>query len=188
MACAAQLNNISQAQLGHLLAQLLSSLNNKDNCSTCNYFKVHFKSDMHWVIDSGATYHMTGNPGLLQNKIKANNYQPVTMANGFKIPIDQISTTNILSNNIPGVLYLSDFTSIFLSVSKIIKELNCHVIFSPTNVIFQDIITKKTIGEGKLDNDLYYLDFSNKALTVKNVENKLWHWRLGHASDVVLNN
>jgi GAG-pre-integrase domain len=46
---------------------------------------------------------------------------------------------------------------------------------------------KKTIGEGKLENYLYYLDISNKILLANNVEdNKLWHWRLGHASENVL--
>jgi hypothetical protein len=53
-------------------------------------------------------------------------------------------------------------------------------------VIIQDIVTKRTIGEEKLVNELYYLDFSNKALAASNVEeNKLWHCRIGHASDVV---
>jgi Integrase core domain len=131
---------------------------------------------------------MTGSLDLLQNNNKAHNYRPVIVANGSQIPIDQIGTTNILSNNISGVLYLPNFTSNLLSVSKITKELNCNVIFSPTNVVFQDIVTKRTIGEGKLDNGLYYLDISNKALAANSVEdNKLWHWRIGHASDFVLN-
>jgi GAG-pre-integrase domain len=47
---------------------------------------------------------------------------------------------------------------------------------------------KKKIGEGKLVNGLYYLDISNTALDASHIdENKLWHYRLGHASDVVLN-
>jgi GAG-pre-integrase domain len=72
-------------------------------------------------------------------------------------------------------------------VSKITKEQNCNVIFSPKNMIFQDIVTKRMIGEGKLDNDLYFLDSSNKALMANNVEdNKLWYDKLGHASDIIL--
>jgi hypothetical protein len=53
-------------------------------------------------------------------------------------------------------------------------------------VTFQDIVTKRTIGEGKLDNGLYYLDISNKVLFANNIEDhRLWHWRLDHASYVV---
>jgi GAG-pre-integrase domain len=55
-------------------------------------------------------------------------------------------------------------------------------------VAFQDRITKKMIGEGSLENGLYILDMSNKTLFANNLEqNKLWHWRVGHASDKVLN-
>jgi GAG-pre-integrase domain/Integrase core domain len=47
---------------------------------------------------------------------------------------------------------------------------------------------KKKIGEGKLVNGLYYLDIYNTALAASHIdENKLWHYRLGHASNVVLN-
>jgi Integrase core domain len=187
---AQQLCNLSQAQqdqLGNLLNQLLKNLNNKGILSS-NCVQSSLHSDNCWVIDSGATDHMTGSLDLLQNNSKAHNYRPVIVANGSQVPIDQIGTTNILSNNISGVLYLPNFTSNLLSVSKITKELNCNVIFSPTNVVFQDIVTKRTIGEGKLDNGLYYLDISNKALAANSVEdNKLWHWRISHASDFVLN-
>jgi Integrase core domain/GAG-pre-integrase domain len=55
-------------------------------------------------------------------------------------------------------------------------------------VIFQDIVTRKTIGEGKLVNGLYYLDIFNITLAATSMnDNKLWHYRLGHVSDVVLN-
>jgi hypothetical protein len=182
------LSQAQQDQLGNLLTQLLKNLNNKGTLSN-NRVHSFLHSDKCWVIDSGATDHMTGSLGLLKNNNKAHNCQPVIVANGSQVPIDQIGTTNILSNNIFGVLYLPNFTSNLLSVSKITNELNCNVIFSPTNMIFQDIVTKRKIGEGKLDNGLYYLDILNKALTANSVEeNKLWHWRMGHASDVVLNN
>jgi hypothetical protein len=119
---------------------------------------------------------MTDNSDLLKNKNKAHNCQPITIANGSKLPIDQICTTNIFSNDISSVLYLLKFTSNLLSVSKIIKELNYNVIFSSINMIFQNIVMKKTVGEGKLDNGLYYLGISNKALVASYVEeNKLRH-------------
>jgi transposase InsO family protein len=131
---------------------------------------------------------MTGNLDLLETKIKAENLSPVTVANGSKVPIDQIGTTTMLSNKISNVLYLPTFASNVISVSKITKELNCNVIFSPENVVFRDRITKKKIGEGSLENGLYILDMSNKALLANNLEqNKLWHWRVVHASDKVLN-
>jgi hypothetical protein len=143
-------------------------IDNKLNCS----FISHFNNS--WVIDSGVIDHMTDNLILLQNKINATKCPLVTIVNDSKVPIEQICTTKLFSNNIFNVFYLPTFTSNLLSVSKITKELNYNVIFSSNNVIFQDIVTKKTIGEENLNNGLYYLDTSNKALVASHVDkNKL---------------
>jgi hypothetical protein len=86
------------------------------------------------------------------------------VANDSQVPIEKIGSTNILSKKISNVLYLPNFTSNLFSVSKITKELNYNVIFSHENMVFQDRVTKKMIGEGKL------------ALLANNIEqNKLWH-------------
>jgi hypothetical protein len=50
------------------------------------------------------------------------------------------------------------------------RELNYNVIFSSKTIIFQDIVMKRTIDEGKLNNGLYYLDFLNKTLYANNIE------------------
>jgi hypothetical protein len=117
---------------------------------------------------------MTGNLNLLDNTFTTTKCQPVTVANGLKVPIEQIGTSNFLSNTISVVFYLPTFTSNLLSVRKITKEFNFNVIFSPNNVIFHDTVTRRTIGEGKLVNGLYYLDIFNIALAASNMdENKL---------------
>jgi hypothetical protein len=79
---------------------------------------------------------MAGNLNLLDNKINATKCQSITVANGSKVPIEQIGTTKFLSNTISDVFYLPTFTSNLLSVNKITKEFNCNVIFSSNNVIF----------------------------------------------------
>jgi GAG-pre-integrase domain len=77
-----------------------------------------------------------------------------------------------------------------LSVSKVTRELNCKIIFSPTNVIFQDQITGQKIGEGQLVDGLYVLDDIGKTcLSVVQSTHigNLLHKRLGHPSDRILN-
>jgi hypothetical protein len=89
------LNEFSQAQqdqLGNLLNLLLKTLNNRGILSS-NCVQSFLHSDNCWVIDSGATDHMTGSLDLLQNNSKAHNYRPVIVANGSQVPIDQIGTT-----------------------------------------------------------------------------------------------
>ena len=89
-------------------------------------------------------------------------------------------------------LYVPSFPFQLLSVGKITNSLNCHAMFSPNKVIFQDIITKKMIGEGSLLNDLYYLCKISVMLRAFQAEPKyfehqqLWHQRLAHPSELVL--
>jgi Reverse transcriptase (RNA-dependent DNA polymerase)/gag-polypeptide of LTR copia-type/Integrase core domain/GAG-pre-integrase domain len=167
---------LPQGQPGSLISGI--------NCKTANFSKNV------WIIDSGASDHMTCNLENLQIRKEEKN-QFVTIANGQKIPIHGSGNTHIFSKNIANVLYLPTFTSNLLSVSKITNDINCNVIFSPKSVIFQDRISGKKIGEGRLENELYLLDFQNKFCCNANKTmdlNNLWHYRIGYPSDKVLKN
>ena len=143
-----------------------------------------------WIIDSGATDHMTGCLELLQNLTTKNiKKASVTVANGIQVPIEGIGETNFFEKTITNVLYMPSFTSNLLSVSKITQELNCKVIFTQKDVIFHDIVTGKKIGEGYFENGLYILASFNQAHIARNScisRDKLLHYRLGHPSDSVL--
>ena len=84
------------------------------------------------------------------------------------------------------------FLSQLLSVGKVTNSLKCLAIFSPHNVIFQDLATKKTIGEGFFLNGLYYIPKDTQVPKVFQVnsslaqEQQLWHQRLTHPSGRVL--
>ena len=89
------------------------------------------------------------------------------IANGEKMKIVGIGTINIFSKEIPNVLYVQNCSSNLLFISKITKELNCEVLFSSKNVIFQELITKKIIGKGVLENELYILNYEKINLNVR---------------------
>jgi hypothetical protein len=61
-----------------------------------------------------------------------------------------LGTTKLLTKDIQNILYLPTFNSNLLSISKITRDLNCKVVFSPHEVIFQDQESGKKIGEGFL--------------------------------------
>ncbi|XP_048232867.1 uncharacterized protein LOC125370621 [Ricinus communis] len=109
-----------------------------------------------WIIDSGATDHMTWDHTKLQNFVPIES-QHVIVANGGHDPIFGSGTSTLLHKTIPNILLLPDFKSNLLSVGKITRYLNCNVIFSPTLVMFQDRVIGKMIGEGYCENGLYYL-------------------------------
>ena len=69
-----------------------------------------------------------------------------------------IGKINLVSDKIESkALYVPYFPFKLLSVGKITHTLNCLVTFSPYNVIFQNCVTKKKIGEGFFLDGLYYL-------------------------------
>jgi hypothetical protein len=152
-------------------------------------------SHSEWIIDSGATNHMTFNNNHIQS-IKSSDQHIVSIADGTPSPVlgrGSISLTKNLKLDL--VLVVPSFNHDLLSVAQITLALNCVVTFWPNLCIFKDIQTQKTIGYGTRRGKLYYLDLmpanSNQLAQVfsANTPDKLqsseiwlWHRRLGHAS------
>jgi len=141
-----------------------------------------------WILDSGATDHMTGDKNVLNNYKHHEGKQFVVVANGDKMEILGSGSIILFSKNISNILHVKNCTSNLLSISKITNELNCEIIFTSKSVIFQEWITKSVIGEGYLQNGLYNLREKKFNFNVKNHEElgRLWHKRVGHPSDKIL--
>ncbi|XP_048628352.1 uncharacterized protein LOC125597981 [Brassica napus] len=107
------------------------------------------------VIDSGASHHMISDVNLISN------IEPVIgnvmIANGDKIPIKGVGTLKLFDKD-SKAFYMPTFASNLLSVKRATTDLNCNVIFSPNEVVFQDIETLKLIGKGVTKGDLYLLE------------------------------
>jgi len=139
-----------------------------------------------WIIDSGATDHMTGNRGIMSSFSSTSN--SVVLADGSRKPI-RGSGSVLTSPSLPlsSVFYLPDFPYNLLSVSKITKLLNCSVTFFPSYCIFQDLVTRKTIGTGRESNGLYAMELaSDQVACISTVSALESHCRLGHPSLPVL--
>ena len=142
------------------------------------------------VIDSGASHHMISDAKMIKNikPISGN----VKIANGDRIPIMGEGTINLFDRETKA-FYMPSFASNLLSVKRVTTDLNCNVIFSPNEVMFQDIETLKLIGKGVSREDLYLLEdiktISNSAFSsIPVLDNDvLWHARLGHPHSRALN-
>jgi len=60
------------------------------------------------------------------------------------------------------IFFVENCSVNLFSISKLAEELHYEIIFKENIMIFQDLITKEKIGEGFLENGLYFLD-SNKS-------------------------
>jgi hypothetical protein len=61
---------------------------------------------------------------------------------------------------IQDVFYIDNCLIIFLSISKLSKELNYEVICKKKSVIFQDQLNKEKISEVYLENEFYFLNMN----------------------------
>ena len=143
--------------------------------------------DSSWVIDSGATHHMTGNKGILSN-LHNISHPPVRVANGSSCPVRGIG---FVGNSTPlkmsSVLFVPKFPDNLCSVSQLTKQNNCSAHFYPTYCFFKQLGTNQLIGTGFESNGLYRLSLSSQPAANKcDSRIREAHYRLGHPSAAVL--
>ena len=141
--------------------------------------------DSPWIIDSGASHHITGNQDTLTS-LRNTPHPPVRIANGSACPVRGIgSVSNSKNLNLSSVLFVPEFPSSLLSVSKITKQNNCYVSFYPTHCVLRDLETNRVIGTGFESKDLYYMHMSPLLHPTANLSCsnfKEVHFQLGHPS------
>lgn len=158
-----------------------------------------------WIIDSGASDHMTPSLSKLSEVVQVQNSPRINLPTGDTTKITHMGRTSVAPGlTLKNVLCVPNFKHNLLSVQKLIKDGNCEVQFFARHCEIRDSSTKEVKGIGQVKNGLYYLNTkenaSHKATCLvsqklpelhKNPLNSpktkpdqfaLWHHRLGHAS------
>ena len=191
-----EIPSFTQEQYQQLLA-FLNNGNTQPKANVTSQFvpsslssKVNSTYSNKWVIDSGATDHITSSLELL-HKISPSPYSSIALPNGNKVPIDAIGSVQFGSNlSLSKVLHVPSFCVNLLSVSKMTKYSNCSITFFPDFCFLPDLATKKTIGLGRQCDGLYYLSTNTTSplnlvdpkVNQTSLQPDLWHRRLGHPS------
>ena len=106
-------------------------------------------SHSEWLIDLGATNHMTFDNNHIQS-IKSLDQHIVSTTDGTASPVLGEGSISLTENlNLDSVLVVPSLNHNLLSVAQITLTLNCIVIFWPKFCVFKGIQTRKTIGYGK---------------------------------------
>ena len=111
--------------------------------------------DSSWIIDSGASSHMTGSRDLYS---RISQLPSVSIADGKTCRVSRQDTIRATSQlTLDKVLYVIEFLVNLLSISSITKQLNCYVTFFLFHCTFQDLQTGKRIDLGHKKGQVVYL-------------------------------
>ncbi|KAL5767297.1 hypothetical protein ACOSQ2_014080 [Xanthoceras sorbifolium] len=112
-------------------------------------------------MDSGATNHVTSNPGNLSIRSDYNENERLTVGNGQQLPITQIGTSHLVSHTQPAtilqlkdVLHVPNITKNFLNISKFTKDNNACAEFYNNHFVIKDKVSRKMLLHGQLRSGL----------------------------------
>ena len=147
-----------------------------------------------WVVDLRVTNYMTSHSSLLDFIIPS-SVKSVQVANGTLILISGVENVSLSPTlSMSSIILMPSLSNSPLFISKITKHLNCFVTFNSTHYVFQDNLTKMTVGIGKERGGLYYLEGvrelqfeSDRVFQVaREMYDRekilLWHCQLDHPS------
>ena len=147
-----------------------------------------------WIIDSGASDHMTGTRSFVYDYSPYLGGQLVKIVDGSFTHVAGVGTvwlndTFFLSN----VLHVILLSCNLLSISKVTTDQKCIVNFTPSSCVFQVQLLGRMIGSARAVSGLYYfvcgpskggcchLDTSSSSSACQK-QVMLLHYRLGHPS------
>ncbi|GJV31700.1 putative RNA-directed DNA polymerase [Tanacetum coccineum] len=161
-----------------------------------NKFKL-IKAKIGWIINSGVNQHMTISESLLHNIVDiAHLGLTVGHPNGTHALIQKIGDLKLTKDiTLYDVLVVPEYNASLLSVHKLARDSKLCVGFDEHKCYIQDLQKKEIMEIGNESGGLYVFNVDN-ALNCKTsvdhpasicyVSKNLWHQRLGHPADQVL--
>lgn len=139
-----------------------------------------------WVLDTGATNHMTGFCDLLK-KQKYMLPCGIGLPNG-KQSLSREKWTVMFDDEFEhkNVLFVPDLRYNLISISQLVADLDIVMQIANMGCVLQDRTTRSLIGAGELRDGLYFFRRLPcfKALHMnKDEAEDVWHQRLGHPSN-----
>ncbi|GJV92569.1 ribonuclease H-like domain-containing protein [Tanacetum coccineum] len=147
-------------------------------CTNCN--KIGHTMDR--------CFELVGYPtGYVKSYFNANTRHVSSNNVTANVHDNSVSSNNATSSNSP-------YTVSLLSVHKLSKDSKLFVGFDESNCYIQDLKAYRNVGTSKKFNGLFLFDVDNACKIVSNnfiascfISKTLWHQRLGHPADQVLN-
>ncbi|KAL9293163.1 putative RNA-directed DNA polymerase [Arabidopsis thaliana] len=138
-----------------------------------------------WIIDTGASNHMTGTLEFLID-VRDMARVLIKLPDGrFTMATKQGQVVFGSALCIQDVFFVDGLQCHLISVSQLTRERSCVFQITDRLCLIQDRITKTLIGAGEQENGLYFLRGVGVAAVVHSMDSssmEVWHSRLGHPS------
>lgn len=174
----------------------MSGASSWDQAALANAFKTMTLSPPpsgEWYIDSGASNHMTSDPGNLSVAYPPPLSSPtsIVVGNGSLLPITSTGSTSLVCFDRPlhlrNVLATPQIIKNLISVHRFTIDNNCSVEFDPYSLSLKDLRTRNVIARCNSAGDLYpLLPTSSSPSILLAAATSLWHRRLGHPGTSVV--
>jgi hypothetical protein len=145
-----------------------------------------------WVVDSGASTHMTSSDGMLTQRLPP-SISSITVGNGTSIPVTSrghsilpTPATNFALNNI---MVAPSIVRNMLSVRQFTRDNSCSFEFDAHGFSTKDLRTGRVILRCNCDGDLYTMPTSTPGApphALLAASSTLWHQRLDHPAPAAL--
>ncbi|KAI4324081.1 hypothetical protein L6164_023645 [Bauhinia variegata] len=171
---------------GHIAKFCFKIANNPHVKPNANAITMH-PSQNHWLLDSGASHHITNDFGNLSLTSEYPGSDQLHVAYGNTLPISHTGSATLhaphSSITLPNVLYVPRVKHNLLSVSQLCNENNVSVEFFPSCFKVKALETGTTLLQGPNDQHVY--KFHPHHPPQVNVAHSIpsttqWHHRLGH--------
>ncbi|CAH9073033.1 unnamed protein product, partial [Cuscuta europaea] len=148
-------------------------------------------SNFRWLLDAGASYHMTGSAHLLVEDKEALPPVAVILPNGevkYATSVGSVKLSSYIT--LRKVLFVPGLKCNLISVAHLIDDQKCDVYFTNQLCVIHDYLpTRMLIGAGRRQDGVYYFhgfDTTTASQIRKQESSNLWHSRLGHPSSKVM--
>ncbi|CAL9006084.1 unnamed protein product [Prunus brigantina] len=175
--------------------------------------QASFSPDAVWIADSGASHHMVPHMTTMHTVKPCTSAENVVVGNGEGLHIAHIGKSHIPTASsiltLSKVLHVPQLTANLLSVYQLCHDNNCRMIFDTSGFLIQDKVTNKKLLQGKSEHGLYPIPTSlssvgtgscsssigassqaarsqTSAFLGQKVRSSLWHSRLGHPTNEVV--
>ncbi|KAM1717162.1 hypothetical protein ACFX11_025037 [Malus domestica] len=153
-----------------------------------------------WIVDSGATSHMTNSANHLQNPEPYTGLEQVYIGDDKGLPILHSGSSQLPTSHynfqLRNVLHVPDLKHNLLSANQFLLDNWCSMHLYPFHFTVKDISSGKMLFKGPVQHGFYQFQPLNSTLVnasylafaaSTNASRDVWHQRLGHPSPKIIN-